>query len=193
MNRAIRWSGPSLILGSLGVGASIVLLSMRPAVNQAPEPGLAALLLASSTLLLLSLPAMYVVQADRAGSMGLVAHVLLSMGVLLLVVVGALPLADRGFSGPYGENAVFFVFGVALTAGLLLTGVSILRARVLPRGAGVLVLAATVGFFFAFFVAETLPPVFVELGSALFAAWLALGFAWVGIALWGLERLERPA
>lgn len=193
MNRAIRWSGPSLVLGSLGVGASIVLLSMRPAMNQAPEPGLAALLLASSTLMLLSLPAMYTVQADRAGSLGLVAHVLLSMGMLLLVVVGALPLADRGFSGPYGENAVFFVFGISLTAGLLLTGVSTLRAGVFPRGAGVLMLAATVGFFFAFFVAENLPPVFLELGSGLFAALLALGFAWVGMELWGLERHERPA
>lgn len=48
-----------------------------------------ALLLASSTLLLLSLPAMCAVQADRAGRLGLVAQVRLSMGVLLPVLVGA--------------------------------------------------------------------------------------------------------
>jgi hypothetical protein len=181
---AIRWSGLLLILGSLGTGASIALMSMRPEINQALSPGLAGLMLASATLFLLALPAMQVVQADRAGALGLVAHALLATGLLLLVLVAGLPIADEGFSGAYAENGAFFVFGIALTLGLLLTGVATFRAAVFPRGAGVVILVATAGFFFAFFVAENLPPIWLQIGTSAFAMLLALGFAWVGLALW---------
>src|SRR5512143_45641 len=188
MRLAIRWSGPVLVLGSLGVGASIALIAARPEVNQALAPGLAGLLLASSTLFLLALPAMYAVQAARAGVLGLVAHMLLAIGLLLLVVVAALPLADASFTGAYTENVVFFVFGLAFTVGLLLTGVATLRAGVFPRGAGALILIATAGFFFSFFIAETLPLVYLQIGTAGFATLLAVGFAWVGMAMWRRER-----
>lgn len=49
------------------------------------------------------------------------------------------------------------MLGIALTLGLLLTGISTFQAGVLPRPAAVLLLAATAGFFFVFFVAEFLP------------------------------------
>jgi hypothetical protein len=175
----------------LGVGVSIVLMSARPAVNQALAPGLAGLLLGSSTLFLLAIPAMHVVQADRAGALGLVAHALLATGVLLLVLIGALPLADASFAGPYQENLVFFVLGAALTFGLLLTGITTLTAGTFPRGAGGLILVATGGFFFAFFVAETLPAVYLQIGTSAFAVVLALGFAWVGLALWRHDLLSQ--
>jgi hypothetical protein len=40
------------------------------------------------------------------------------------------------------------------------------------------------GFFFVFFVAEFLPPAAGQIGSAVFSAPLALGLAWIGVALW---------
>src|SRR5512146_2004650 len=142
MKLAIHWSGPLLVLGSLGMGISIVLIAAQREVNQSLALGLAGLLLCSTTLFLLALPAMYAVQADRAAGLGLVAHVLLATGLLLLVLVAALPLPDPAFTGPDAETVVFFVFGIALTVGLLLTGVATLCAGVLPRGAGVLMLVA---------------------------------------------------
>jgi hypothetical protein len=68
--------------------------------------------------------------------------------------------------------------------GLLLTGIAIIRAGVFPRGAGILLLAATAGFFFDFFVAEFLPPLAGQIGSAVFGILLALALSWIGVSLW---------
>jgi hypothetical protein len=76
------------------------------------------------------------------------------------------------------------VLGIALTLGLLLTGIATFQADVFPRPAAVLLLGAMAGFFFVFFVAEFLPPAAGQIGSAVFGALLALGFAWIGVALW---------
>jgi zinc transporter ZupT len=83
-----------------------------------------------------------------------------------------------------GEHPVVFALGIALTVGLLLTAIVTFQADVLPRPAAALLLAATAGFFFVFFVAEFLPPAAGQIGSAVFGAMLALGFAWIGVALW---------
>ena len=143
----------------------------------------------SAALLLLSLPAMYAVQADAAGILGLVGHALLAIGLLLLVVVAATPLLQPSVNGPIGEHPVVFVLGIALTLGLLLTGIATFQADVFPRPAALLLLAAMAGFFFVFFVAEFLPAAAGQIGSAVFGVLLALGFAWIGVALW----LRSPA
>ena len=85
--------------------------------------------------------------------------------------------------GP-GENLKAFVLGIALTLGLLLTGIATVLARVYPHGAGVILLTATAGFVFDFFVAEFLSPVAGQIGSAFFGVLLALALAWIGVALW---------
>ena len=76
-----------------------------------------------------------------------------------------------------------------ITLGLLLTGIATFQADVLPRPAAVLLLGAMAGFLFVFFVAEFLPPAAGQLGTAIFGVLLALGFAWIGVALW----LRSPA
>jgi hypothetical protein len=79
---------------------------------------------------------------------------------------------------------VVFVLGIALTLGLLLTGIATVLAGVYPRGAGILLLVATAGFFFDFFVAEFLTPIAGQLGAAFFGALLGLALAWIGVSLW---------
>ena len=39
-------------------------------------------------------------------------------------------------------------------------------------------------FLFVFFIAEFLPPAAGQLGTAIFGVLLAIGFAWIGVALW---------
>jgi len=140
-------------------------------------------------LLLLSLPAVYVVQADASGALGLVAHALLSVGLLLLVLIAATPLLQPSVNGPIGEHPLLFLLGIALTLGLLLTGIATFQADVFPRPAAALLLGAMAGFFFVFFIAEFLPPQAGQLGTAVFGVLLALGFAWIGASLW----LRSPA
>ena len=46
-----------------------------------------------------------------------------------------------------------------------------------------LLLAAMAGFFFDFFVAEFLPPIAGQVGSAVFGVLLTGSLAWVGLTL----------
>jgi len=181
---AFRWSGILLVLGATLLGAAIVIISLKPVMEQAFSPGVSLLMLVSSMLLLLSLPAMYARQANAAGWLGLAGHVLLQTGILILVMLAATPLLYPSLKPIPGENLVVFLLGIALTIGLLLTGIATVRADVFPRWAGILLLAAMAGFFFDFFVAEFLPPVAGQIGSAIFGVLLALALAWYGVALW---------
>jgi hypothetical protein len=184
MNAAIHWSGPVLVGGALAFGLGVVLTSTRPVIAATLSSDMAALLLLAAALLLLSLPAMYAVQADAAGILGLVGHALLATGLLLLVVLAATPLLHPSLNAPIGEHPLVFGLGIALTLGLLLTGIATFQADVFPRPAAILLLGAMAGFGFVFFVAEFLPPAAGQLGSAVFGVLLALGFAWIGVAMW---------
>ncbi len=181
---AFRWSGIFLMVGASLQGVATVILAMQPVMNQSLSPGVSLLFLLAGIFLLLSLPAVYARQANRAGWLGLVGHGLLETGILLWIVLAAPPLAYPSLNLVPGENALFFFLGIALTSGFLLTGIATMRAAVFPRRAGILLLAATFGFFFSFFVAEFLPPAVGQISSATFALLLALALAGFGLALW---------
>ena len=189
MNAAMQWSGPVLIGGALALGLAVILTSARPVIAATLSPEVAALLLVAAALLLLSLPAMYAVQADAAGVIGLVGHILLTLGLLLPVMLAAAPLLHPSDNAPIGEHPLVFGLGIALTIGLLLTALATFQAEVFPRPAALLVLGAMAGFFFVFFVAEFLPPAAGQIGTAVFGVLLALGFSWIGVSMW----LRSPA
>lgn len=180
----VRLSGIALMAGAALLGTAIALLSFSPVIDQPLSPRASLLLLLSAILLLLSLPAMYARQAQAAGWLGLMGHALLQTGILLLVVLAATPILYPSLNPAPGENVVVFLLGIALTLGLLLTGIVTIQADVYPRWTGLLLLAATAGFFFVFFVAEFLPPIAGQMGSAFFGMLLALALAWIGIAIW---------
>lgn len=183
-NTVIRWSGLILITGAVLLGTTVVLISFNPVVNQLMSPGISLLLLLSSICLLLSLPAMYAKQAGTAGWLGLAGHALLQTGILMLVVIVSPPLLYPSLKSSSGENVVVFLLGIAFALGLLLTGIATLRVGVFPRWAGIMLLAATAGFFFAFFIAEFLPVGAGQVASAAFGVLLALALAWIGLSMW---------
>jgi hypothetical protein len=181
---AIHLAGLVLIGGAAALGLACVLISTRPVVGQALGPDVALLLIVAAGLLLLAVPAMYLVQSDATGVPGVAAHALLVVGLLLPVIVSATPLLYPSMEVSTIEHPVVFGLGIALVLGLLLTGVVTFQAGVLPRPAAGIVLAAMAGFFFVFFVAEFLPPVAGQAGTAIFGVLLAVGFAWIGLAMW---------
>jgi hypothetical protein len=181
---AVRLGGVILIVGAALLGIAIVMVSFAPVINQPVPPRVSLLFLLSALLLLLSLPAMYARQAHAAGWLGLIGYGLLQSGILLLVLVAAPALLFPSLKLAPGENLAVFLLGIALTSGLLLTGIATVLAGVYPRWAGILLLAATAGFFFVFFVAEFLPPMAGQIGAAFFGVLLALALAWIGVALW---------
>ena len=138
----------------------------------------------SGLLLLLSRPGMYARQASVAGWPGLVGYALLQAGIVLLIIIAAPPILYPSIREGSGENLVLFVLGLALTFGLLLTGIATIQAGVYSQWSGILLLAATAGFFFVFFVAEFLPAQAGQIGSAFFGILLALALAWIGLSIW---------
>jgi hypothetical protein len=182
---AFRWSGLLLTIGAILLGAGIVMVSFDVGGDHPlSSPLISVSLFVASILLLLSLPAMYARQAAAAGWLGLIGHTLLEIGVLLLFSLTSLPLRFPSLNPPaHGENAVDFILGISFTIGLLLTSIATLRARVLPRGAGIVLVAGTALFFFGFFVAEVLPRVAGQVGTMLLGISLAVGFAWIGVAM----------
>ena len=128
MSTAIHLSGPVLVGGALLLGLTTLLIASKPVIGATIPPDVASLLFGSAAMLLLSLPAMYVVQADAAGALGLVAHTLLFVGLLLLVLVAATPLLQPSVNGTIGEHPILFFLGIALTLGLLLTGIATFQA-----------------------------------------------------------------
>lgn len=181
---AIRWGGLALVAGAALCGTAVVLISFKPVVNQALSPSVSLLLLLASVCLLVSVPAMYAKQANAAGWIGLVGYGLLQTGILLLAIIAAPSLLYPSLALAPGENAVIFVLGIAFTLGLMLSGVATLQAGVYPRWAAILLLSATAGFFFVFFIAEFLPAGAGQVGAALFGILLALALAGIGLAMW---------
>ena len=187
-NTAVRWSGLLLIVGAVLLGAAIVGVSLSPVANQAFSPLVSYLFLLAAILLLLSLPGMYARQAKDAGWLGLAGYALLQAGTVLFVMLATPTLWYPSIKGPYPESLSGFLLGIALTLGLLLTGIATLRAGVFPRWASILLLGATALFFFGFFIAELLPPV-AGLG-ALLGILLAFALAWIGVAMLREVRVQ---
>jgi len=181
-----------LIVGAVLLGIAIGTIASNPVGNLPFSPQTGLLLLLSAIGLLLALPAMYAGQASTAGWIGLIGHVLLQTGTLLLVFTASTPLLFPSLNLSAGENWVFFLLGIAFTLGLLLTGIATFRAGVYPRWAGILLLAATAGFLFVFFVAEFLPPWAGQAGNAFLGILLGLALSWIGLSIWtGVSQPSR--
>lgn len=185
LNTAIRWSGALLIAAAVLLGSATILVSSSPDANAPFSTPVSYLFLVGAILLLLGLPGMYARQANNAGWLGLAGYALLQAGSVLFVMLATPGLWYPSIKEPFPESVSAFLLGIALTLGLLLTGIATLRARVFPRWASILLLGATALFFFGFFVAELLPP--VPGPGVVLGILLALALAWIGLAMWTSE------
>jgi hypothetical protein len=185
---AIRASGLALIAGALCVGGALLVVSLRH--QGLSSPVVDTILLAGAILLTLGWPGMYARQAGVAGWLGLAGYALLQVGNVLLIVAAAQPLFTPSIKG-LGESAAAFFLAVSLLLGLILTAVATLRAAIFPRWSGILLLAASAGFLFSFFVAEDLPPIAGPLSGGVLGLLLACAFGGIGISLW--QGANQPA
>jgi hypothetical protein len=155
-NALARWSGIALIFGA-GVGIVGHLLGGGPGATRHTPVWIAAqfAMLIGGELVLLGLPAVYRRQSDRLGAFGLIAFVLLFGGMMreLVAPVSHLWMAELAarpetrslvnVRAPLLFAAVVFVAS-QYVLGVVAFGVSVIRARVFPRGPGVLLIAGLV-------------------------------------------------
>lgn len=179
----LRWSGLALTAGALLMGAGIVSIAFQ-APNQLPTPLFSTLLLVASILIILALPGIYARQSEAAGWLGLLGHMLLEVGLVVIVLYAGAPLFYPETKGSPGDSLAGYLLGTALLLGVTLTAIATLRAGVYPRWSGILLLAAGGGLLFVFSVADSLPPIAGQLGSAIFGLLFAAAFAWIGASTW---------
>jgi hypothetical protein len=209
----VRWSGLSAILGGVLFPLAAILHPNGEDLSAVLMPTWvpAHLLgLASVMFLHLGLVGLHTRQAEEAGWLGLIGFVLAFIGgtfavaiqyltstTIPLVAAQAPALFDQAMTPPAFAPPLFvlgFVFGHVLFA------LASIRAGILPRWSGILVMIGIVIFFVGelSFLGQRLPvpalqQVFetirnlrtvVLFGDAAFG----VGFAWMGYALWSEKR-----
>jgi hypothetical protein len=191
-----RWSGLAASIGGvlfiISDVAQFVIFGNQPESSAAATDTwimLDMLMLASIVLIILGLVGLYTTQARRGRVFGLIAFLVAMIGTVMLfgfVWTGTFVLSymadaapeyvDPGFLDADPSGAL--IMGVLLTfvlfaMGWLLFGLASLQARVLPRGASILLIIGAV-LFFVLFMLELPGP------TVVFCAALA----WMGYALW---------
>lgn len=187
----IRWSGLAALVG----GVLLIVENVAEFIFYGDQPEsvaaltnawviLSVLALVGVVLISLGLVGLYARQAEQTGTLGLVAFLVAFSGTAMLFGFGwagaffVPALAEAVPDSLDTLDAGVLMVGVILTFGLfalgwLLFGLASLQARVLPRGAAVLLMVGAV-LAFVLLVLE-LPFFIVAFGAAL---------AWMGYALW---------
>lgn len=165
MQRLMRWSALAAVLSAVLDSIAVLLMPslFQPyAVQSSLWAPILTLDVLAYLLALLALTGLHIRQAERSGTLGLIGFILASFSTVLFVAVHliqayALPvLASQpgapstafDLLGPTGPLAKFFpIFMLTLLLfdlGFVLFSLSIVRAGVLPRWAGVVMLMGTV-------------------------------------------------
>jgi hypothetical protein len=148
-------------------------------------------------LLLLGLPGVIARQVSRAGWLGFVGALMLILGLLLdagYIAIGILAIstwlvahapqvADQLSAGDTALFVYTYLELGLLTLGGLLLGIATMRARLLPRAGGVLLIVGAI-----LSLVGSISPLFITVSGAL----LALGGGWLGYGLWKMKSGVLP-
>ncbi len=197
--RLIRWSGMTLLFSGIILGIAMLLHPRGAAFSETLEHLWVPLHIAEGLVYLLNLlglSGLYLSQAEKAGNIGFIGFVLTLFGsafglsvavdeVVLYPFIAAQEYAPKtwfdlaglawplkGLVLPLLLNIVFFDLGI------ILTGVAIVRAGVLPRWVGWL-LEISMALSIGAFLSPAIYSLFYVGGMV-----LGIGFAWAGYLLW---------
>lgn len=167
-----RLSGGTLIAGSLLVLISSIASNiLYPGHNTTASQYLSLpwllvtlVIIIGSLLFVIGLPGVYLRQAARAGTLGIIGFILLFLGILLegatfsTIQITVLPwlaqVDPKLLEGhlPVGVFLVLIVSGLMHIIGAILLGIVTIRTRVFPRWTGVFLIVAGIALLL------TLPP-----------------------------------
>jgi hypothetical protein len=198
--KLVRLAGLAAILGSAVLALFPVLHPNHDAAGYTSPLWIPAHLTphVAAITYLFALPAIFARQGQRNGKLGLAAYVLATIGTAQLLMLAWVELFIMPFLGlngfdldgppPPGIEVAGPLMNLSLGLGYFLLGLSIVRARVLPRGAGTLLMIAAPtfslgGMLLGLILGPGAPDLFFA-STALFA----LAMAWVGFGLW-----QQPA
>ena len=174
-----RWAGLAAMLGGvLAIGAFSTLASRTPGVPGGPyrdDSGIGPFIAAALLCIGIGLVGIYVRQGGRGGRLGALGVALGVGGDAVLLAGSVLLLALDDFSA---APLVVIPAFIALLAGVLLSGVALLRTRALTRPAALALISGSLAF--------------LAFDSESARTWFALPFGaawvWLGYALWSTSR-----
>lgn len=195
----IRWSGLASMLAGVLYAVAAFLHPVGEdlaGVNNPTWVPAHFLYWVSAILMQLGLVGLYARQAEKIGWLGLAGFVLAFIGTALVLSIfflttAGLPLIaaeapaifDQAMASP-AFIVVMLVLGYIL--GYILFGVATMRAGVLPRWAGLMLIIGSSFFLISEtgLVGGTLSHMIVTIGDVVFG----LGLAWMGYTLWTEKR-----
>jgi hypothetical protein len=205
----IRLAGLAAILGSVSLVLFPILHPNHDAAGYVSPlwvPAHLAPHLAAITYLFL-LPALYALQGERNGKLGLAGYVTATIAMAQLLMLAWVELFFFPWIGlivpewetlppPNGVQVAAPLMNLSITVGFFLVGLSILRAKVLPRSAGILLMLAAPFFgigdlVLRMILGDATPDLFFAS-----AAFFANAMAWLGFNVWQgrvARRTVRPA
>ena len=139
---------------------------------------------AALTVMLLALVGVFVRQFERAGRLGLAGFLGAFVGTAMFLLEGR----EHLFAPDFGQGTLrglpeLILASLVFSVGYILLGIAIARARVLPRGAGILL--AVGGPIVAFS-----PPIGIQAVLIVAHTLFGAGLAWAGYALWTGDEQE---
>ena len=153
MPNTVRWGGLAAMLGGALLVVSALLIASMPrgcigdecAARPMRDTGIVGALLMLALLLVVIGMAGLVIRARNAGRFGVLGKTGAAVGAVgvALPVIGSL-IQGILYDGDYPLMPYFVIPGVlALVVGFVLLGIAVLRARVLPRWAAVLLVVGS--------------------------------------------------
>jgi hypothetical protein len=198
--KLIRWSGVISVLAGAFYALAAFLHPVGEDLAAINHPNWAPahlLYWVAVVLIQLGLVGLYARQADRIGWLGLIGFVLAFIGTafvgaIVFMVAALLPLIAATSPAVINQATTPPVFAVLILVlgyglGYILFGVATMRAGVLPRWSGLLLIIGVSLFMIseAPLFDRMLSHVIVTLGDIVFG----LGLAWMGFALWSEKRV----
>ena len=195
----IRWSGLISILAGVlyAFGAILHPAGEDLAAYTSPNWVIAhQVYWAAAMLMLFGLVGVYARQVEKTGWLGLVGFVLAFIGTayvgsIFLMVSTVVPTVVKEMPALFDQvgtpsTATVLVVALGFSLGYILFGIATMRAKVLPRWSGLLLILGV-----SFFMISEAPlfdrmfsHVIVTVGDILFG----FGVAWMGYALWSEKR-----
>ena len=175
--------------GGLASIAAGILLLLGHLLNLGGDPEYGTVLGSSSVLtahiiLVFALVAIYAVQAESSGVLGVLGMILsvigttLASGVVLVEIAGASGVEVDAVTGVGLSGALSLLGGLAFLIGLILFGIATMQAGIFPRWAGALLIVGDVVFGAASFSGSA--ALVVEVVGALITC---AAFVWLGLSL----------
>ncbi len=200
-SKLIRWGGLLVLVAGVLLAFGFIFHPPMDVESMAGTPWVIdhVVIIASLVFMIPGLFALYARQLEETGGLGLIGSILLFIGhagflgvvyfelfVVPMLAAKTPEILKDGLIGVGALRVALPVTGVLFILGYLLFGIAMIRARILPRWACVLLMVGAFPVAFKPLLMKLGLNVVATVGAVIFG----LGAGWLGYSLWAEKRKE---